>query len=332
MISVNGHNRRGFARAVLLCLFTAAGYSLGQDVTIYFSDSVMVSDTLIRIEDLGRVECSDSQLAAEVGRTSAGESAPPGYSRFVNTNDLLLFRLKPLFKSVTFNAAEQKRIKVRSDYVERTVGEFEKQIATYVAKNLGWKEGEWNLTVNNPESSWKSFRGDVQVQLKGLNNPFVKGNFNLLLEVRQGASTNRIPVSCHMQVMAPVLVAVRQIGRGEQLDSQNCVLKTMDITHFAHVPLREIPQAGESEVIRTISQGDIVHEKVLRAVPVVARGDQVQILFSSSRIKVSVLGRARESGGRGERVWVENLQTGKLIRAEVLKKGLVLVYQEGDNT
>ncbi|MFW6244816.1 MAG: flagellar basal body P-ring formation chaperone FlgA [Fibrobacterota bacterium] len=305
---------------------------MAQDVTIHFRDSVMVSDTLIRIEDLGRVQCSDSGLAARVGRTSAGESAPPGYSRFVNTSDLLLFRLKPLFKNVTFSAAEQKRIKVSSDFVKRTVGDFEKQIMTYVVENLGWKEGEWDLSINNSESSWKSFRGAVQVQLKGLNNPFVKGNFNLLLEVRQGAGTNRIPVSCHMQVKAPVLVATRQISRGEQLDSQNCVLKTMDITHFAHVPLRELPQAGESEVIRTVSQGNIIHEKLLRAVPVVARGDQVQILFSSSSVRVSVLGRARESGGRGERVWVENQQTGKLIRAEVLKKGLVTVYQEGDNT
>ncbi|MFP4164777.1 MAG: flagellar basal body P-ring formation chaperone FlgA [Chitinispirillaceae bacterium] len=335
MSDVNGKIFWIAARTLLfssIFIAVAVNATSAQEVTLDFKNSVMVSDTMIKTGDLAAVRCEDPELAARVENTSAGESAPPGYSRYVNTDDLVLYRLEPAFENVEFTAGGHKRINVKSDYIERTVDDFRQQITAYVAENLGWEDGEWKLSINNPQSSWKSFRGTARTQLKGMDNPFVKGNFNLLLIVRQGASTNRIPVSCHMQVEASVLVATRQIRRGEELDTASCMLQTMDITHFAHGPLREVPRSGQSEVTRTISQGSIIHERLLRTVPVVARGDQVKILFSGNRIRVSVLGRARESGGRGERVWVENLQTGKLIRAEVTKKGVVSVYREGDNT
>jgi flagella basal body P-ring formation protein FlgA len=301
-------------------------------VRLVFVDSAMVNDTLIRVGDIAAVSGADPELAARVRALPAGEAAPAGFSRFVNSEDLVVFRLRPQFKGVEFTAANQKRIKVLSDHQERTVGEYEELIRSYAAERLAWGDGEWVLTVSNPQSSWKSGRGPADVEIAGIDNPFAKGNISLLVIMRQGSRATRVPVQCRIAVKAPVLVASRAIQRGEELTAENSVVQVTDITNFAFNPLRGLPAAGTVTAARSMSPGNILHGKMLRAIPLVARGDQVRIHFIGERVRVSVLGVARDSGGSGDRIWVENLQTGKLIRAAVSGRGSVVVHQEGERS
>ena len=337
----NGVIRRALNASALVAAFvlTASASSSsstpllnGKTVTLHFVDSAMVNDTLIRIRDIAKVECLDAVLAEQIRVLSAGEAAPPGFSRFINSDDLVTFRVRPQFKGVNFVIAASKRVKIASDYRERSVAEFEEKIRSYAAGRLQWGEGEWALTIANPQYSWKIGRGPVDVEVGGIDNPYAKGNTNLTLTVRQGSRVSRVPVSCRITVKAPVLVASRSIGRGEELDGDNSRIEVVDITNFAFAPLRRIPNAGTMTTARTISAGNILHDRVLRAIPVVARGDQVRINFIGERIKVSVLGVARDNGGSGDRIWVENLQTGKLIRASVSGRGSVVVHQEGERS
>ncbi|MDR0307424.1 MAG: flagellar basal body P-ring formation chaperone FlgA [Chitinispirillales bacterium] len=329
----NGYKLSAGALRAALALFAFAFVCVANPVkkmvALHFIDSVMVNDTLIRLGDIAKIECRDAAMIASLSQVSVGEAAPPGFNRFVNTADFVEFKLKPFFKDAQFSASH-KRVKVASDFQERRVEQFEERIRNYAADAIGWKAGEWILTINNLKSSWKSAGGPVEVEVSGISNPFAKGNINLLLTTRHGNRINRIPVACHIKVNAPVLIATRSISRGEEFDAQNCSLAVMDITNFAYTPLGQIPEAGTMTAVRTVNAGSILHDRMLKAVPAVARGDRVRITFSSERIKVSVLGVARESGCSGERIWVENSQTGKLVRAAVSGKGSVTVFQEGD--
>jgi flagella basal body P-ring formation protein FlgA len=298
-------------------------------VTLHFADSVMVNDAQIRLGDIARIVTQDPALEAALKKFPVGEAAPAGFNRFVNSVDLVEFRLRSSFKDVQFSGA-QKRVKVVSDFQERSVGEFEEQIRAYAANALGWKEGEWTLTINNATSSWKSGRGPVEVEVSGISNPFVKGNVNMLITARQGTRVNRIPVSCNIKVETTVLVAKRSISRDEELNSENSTLAVMDITKFAFIPMSKLPEPGTMMTARTVNTGTILHDKLMKNIPVITRGDQVRISFNGERVRVSVLGVARESGVNGDRIWVENLQTGRLVRAAVSGRGSVTVHQEGD--
>jgi len=310
-------------------LFACTATAQNKSVTLHFSDSVLVNSTQIRLGDIAKIVTSDPALEARLSKTAVGEAAPAGFNRFVNSADLIEFRLRPAFKNVQFTAA-QKRVKVVSDFQERSVGEFEEQIRSYAASVLGWKEGEWTLTVNNPKSSWKSGRGAVEVEVSGISNKFAKGNMNLLITARQGERVTRVPVSCNIKVQTTVLVAKRAISRDEELTNENTTLAVTDVTSFAYTPMSQIPESGAMVTMRTVNTGAILHDKLMKAVPVVSRGDQVRISFNGERVRISVLGVARESGVNGDRIWVENLQTKKLVRAAVSGRGSVIVHQEGD--
>jgi len=320
------------ALALVMVFALAASASSSRTVTLHFVDSTMVNDSLIRVGDIARVESADAALAAQVRAMSAGEAAPPGFNRFINSEDFVVYRLRSMLNNVNVVAGNSKRVKVVSDYQEKTVGEFDAMIRSYVEGRLGWAKGEYELTVTNPQVSWKSGKGVVDVEVTGLENPFTKGNTSLALIARQGSRVSRVPVLCRISVRAPVLVASGTIQRGEEFTNENSTTQVIDITNFAYTPLRQLPKAGTMTAMRTVSAGNILHDKMLRAIPIVARGDQVRINFVGERIKVSVLGVARDNGGSGDRIWVENLQTGKLIRAAVTGRGSVAVHQEGDRS
>jgi len=305
--------------------------SVNKTVTLHFIDSVMVNDTLIRISDIAKVECADAALAERVRAFSAGEAAPAGFNRYVNSGDLVMYNVQPQFKDARIVCGNTKRVKVTSDYQEKSVGEFEDMIRSYAAEKLGWGKGDWTLTIINPQASWKSGRGAVDVTVSGIDNPFAKGHVNLNLIARYGSRVHRVPVACQVKVKTEVLVAARPLQRGEELDGDNSKSMVMDITNFTYAPLTQVPEAGTMIMVRTVSAGNILHGKMLKAIPVVARGDQVRIHFIGERIRVSVLGTARDSGGSGDKIWVENLQTGKLIRAAVSGKGSVVVHKEGES-
>jgi flagella basal body P-ring formation protein FlgA len=331
--NINGTVRRiagAFAFVVMFAL--AASASSQNTVTLHFVDSVMVNDSLIRVGDIARVESADAALASRVRAMSAGEAAPAGFSRFINSEDLVMFRVRPQFRGVNIVTANNKRIKVISDYQEMTVGQFEGAIRSYVESRLGWDKSEWELTINNPQASWKIGRGAVSAEVSGIDNPYAKGNTSLTLTVRQGSRVTRVPVTCRITVNAKVLTATRTIQRGEEFSNENSTAKVVDITSLAYTPLRQLPRAGTMTAMRTVSAGNVLHDRMLRAIPVVARGDQVRIHFVGERVKISVLGVARDNGGSGDRIWVENLQTGKLIRAAVSGRGSVVVHQEGDRS
>jgi flagella basal body P-ring formation protein FlgA len=292
----------------------------------------MVNDTVIRLGDIARVESQDAALAARLRALTVGEAAPAGFNRFVNTEDLITFRIQPQFRDLQFTTGHHKRVKVISDYQDRNIAEFEEQIRSYAASRLGWETGDWTFVINNLQTSWKSGRGAVQAEVTGLDNPFAKGNVSLTLIVRQGSRVSRIPVQCRITVKTAVLVASRPIQRGEELTAENTMVQVTDITSFSMNPLRAIPAAGTVTAARSASMGSILHGNMLRAIPLVSRGDQVRIHFIGERVRISVIGVARDNGGSGDRIWVENLQTGKLIRAAVSGRGSVTVHQEGDRS
>jgi len=60
---------------------------------------------------------------------------------------------------------------------------------------------------------------------------------------------------------------------------------------------------------------------------VVKRGDHIQIEFINENVKITAAGQARQSGGVGDRIKVENIGSNKVIVAEVVDEKSVRVLR-----
>ncbi|HON09837.1 MAG TPA: flagellar basal body P-ring formation chaperone FlgA [Chitinispirillaceae bacterium] len=313
-----------------LSLAAAQSGAAASVVSLSFSDSVLVNDTLIRLGDIADIKSPDSKLNDRIRKYPVGGAAPAGYSRLVNTEDLVNYRLRSEFHGVDFRVSGNRRIVVHTDFVENRIGEFSEAIKTYLDSALMWPEGCWSFELENPEASWKTLRKPEKVFLSGLDNGYSKGSTQLQLTSEQGGQRSKIKITCKIRVTIPVLVSSVEISRGQEFSAENCEMKSIDITRFAPVPFSSFDQLKEKRAARTIAPGTIIHNRLVQSIPVVEKGDQVQIMYDKGRVRLSVMGVAREPGGIGERIWVENAATNKLIRVVIRGKGKVSIPQGGD--
>ena len=307
-----------------MCAFAGPAY-----ISLAFRDSVLVNDTLFTVGDIAEITGSDTATITAVTDYMAGTCAPPGYGRFISIPDFFSCHLKNKFPNVHFSTAGSKRPLVRTDYRVVHICDHETDLRSWIDSTIGWKRGAWTMTIDNLTDSCKVLNAPVSISFHGMEDRFPKGRTNLTFIMHQGARTNRIPVRCHFSVTLPVVVALNPISRGEVIDADDCVIRRMDITRFAPRPYTSISALQNKRMARSIRAGTILHDRLLFAIPVVEKGDAVSIVIRNGRITITVVGIAREHGGIGDRIWVENKNTHQLIRVEIREKGIVSPLQGG---
>jgi flagella basal body P-ring formation protein FlgA len=185
------------------------------------------------------------------------------------------------------------------------------------------------VTITNSEDRIKCFNKEFRMLFSGLKDRFPKGTTNCKLTVQQGSYSLSYPVRCRFSVQAPVVVTCLPIARGEIITSDKCTIQKRNITAFGPTPYTSIAALKNKRAARSLKPGTILHNRLLLTVPDIEKGDAVSIVLKKGRIAITVSGVARESGEIGDRIWVQNRNTRKLIRVEIRDKGIVEALQGG---
>ena len=299
--------------------------------SVSFHDSCVVNDTVIRVGDIAHVEgTAPESLIDEIKRMPVGESAPPGYSRFVNSTDALSYAHGMAVKTLLIDNSKCKRILVKTDYQEKSVGDFEDAVRDYLYDKIGWQGGTYSISILNKNEKWKCLPQPFTIKIDGLSSKYPKGNVNIKLFVKQGSKLYCITISCFIKVVVPVVVSKLNIPRGTMLTHENCLIEEKDITHYNYVCYNTLNEIKNAKSSREILAGTIICSKAVINIPLIERDDQVQVMVTHGRVRICMSARARESGSVGEKIWVENEMTHKLLKTRVLSHGkVVLIDGEG---
>jgi flagella basal body P-ring formation protein FlgA len=320
---------------LLICfIFTLQNLSFANNICkeriyLIFTDSCKVSDTIIRLENIATLNGADNVIS-KIKTTVIGENAPCGYFRYVNSNEVLNFILKQKYPEVCFICNKEKRIKVFATYKEIIIGNYEEDIKNYIYSNVDWNKENVVISLKNKEEKIKCLDLPFNITISGLKNKYPKGNLNLKLTVSQGGKTFSAPVLCFVSVVAPVVVSSQTIKRGEMLTKENCKLKNIDITNLAYMPITKLEDLENLISTRTILSGIVIHDKNTTKIPDIKKDDMVFLEIKRKNICISLAVRARENGVIGNKIWVENETSKKLLRALIIGKGKVKLLQGDD--
>ena len=314
----------------LIVMASLVSESCSEVVSINFRDSAVINDSLIRMSDIASVKSADHQIESNVLASVIGEAAPAGFSRFVTTDDLILFRLQPQFKTASFKIDGCRRILVKTDSKEIQVKDLSQMISDYLDTSVLWSAGSWSYSLENGEQKIKCLNASYEVKFQQIQNRYPKGETRLTLFIKQGTKDYRVSISCYFKVSIPVLVAVNKIDRGAQVLKSDCELRTVDITRYGPNPYLSINEVEGKMANRTILPGTILNSQQMKQIPVIEKGQEVYISLERGKVKIEVAAVARENGSIGDRIWVENSKSHKLIRVEVKGKGTVVLIQGGE--
>ncbi len=316
----------GAIMALSLCV-TCSG-AAGK-IELLFHDSALVNDTSFTVEDLAEVTGSEAAPVAGVRKYRAGFSAPPGFCRFMTTEDFVTHQLRPAFPGVLFTIAGPPRIKIRTDFGETGPSDYEAGLRSHLDSVIGWKKGDWELTISNISEKRKCFNGEAIVSFNGPDDPFPRGCMDIGVVVKQASYTFVMPVRCFCKVNTSVAVTRNGISRGEPVTPDNCEIRRLDITRLGPTPILSLAALSGKRASRSLKPGTILHERLLSEIPAIEKGDAVEMVFDRGAITVTVDAVARERGSIGDRIWVENRATHRLIRAVIKNKGVVSPLQGG---
>ena len=223
---------------------------------------------------------------------------------------------------------ENRRIKIRTNARKVTVNDYENQIKSYIIQNSKWDAQDIDVYIDNGSDTLAVYQNYAPaVSVTGLSSEYPRGNEVVYLKIIQGTKTLSTPVVCRIKITTNVVTATEKIGREENLSPSNCQITRMDITKYRLEPYIKLADIQNTFAIRTIASGAIINHSNIKTRPIIEKNDAVSIVCKNGAVSIAVQGIARESGSMGEKIWVENALSHKLIRTKITGSNSVEIPQ-----
>ncbi len=290
----------------------------------------------ILLGDIAEVETADVELARKLRELSLGRAAIPGQTR-----DLTLATIRVRMRQ---QSLPEKEISLEAEHTSVSVltraqtvsGDTiaEAAEAAIVAQGLPNSTGidaaarpELVLLCPAPGALTVA-DGEVDIRTERvMGTP--PGSVIVPVDVFVDGTVERtVMVRCDARVVLDVVVTTSPLQRHDVLDAGNVAVERRE---FASLPRGLLSSAvvgddavnGQLRATRPLTAGTVLTESMVETVPVVFRGQPVQIVAATARIHVAAPGVALEDGRIGDLIRVENSTSGHVIRARVTAAGIV---------
>ena len=169
-------------------------------------------------------------------------------------------------------------------------------------------------------------------EIRDLRFDRINGRFsaNLLIFGRDDLGAIHLGGHAIETIMVPVLA--RAIGRGEVVSQSD-----VSLTPLPRQKVQASRPALMNEIIgkaarQTLRAGTIASAAFFTEPDMVKRSDMVTIIFSAGNLNLSIMGKALSDGSKGDIIPVQNSQTNRIIRAEIIDHGLLEISQPVSTT
>ncbi|KZX82131.1 hypothetical protein A3715_06335 [Oleiphilus sp. HI0009] len=192
------------------------------------------------------------------------------------------------------------------------------ELSTYEAKGF---RTEYKIGKVSPKFSVPVCESEIKKELR--RDIFKTANNTIAMSC--ASPTWQIHISAKAALYKKVITALQSIPKNTAIRESH--LGTME----QQVNLNRRGSYGHPDHLvgmitkRSIRQGEVISPTQLKAPMLVQRGDEVLISASNSAIRIQMKGEALSAGSLGEQISVRNLSSERIIRAQVLERGKVLV-------
>ena len=166
--------------------------------------------------------------------------------------------------------------------------------------------------------------GPVGIQVRSISSRPFRGQTMVRAALRcDGETQKTIAVTVDTRLNMEVLVAKRNIRRHEILSEEMVELAIRDITAVRGGYFTSFEGFSNNRAKRPVALGAVLSADHVEQVPVIFRGDEVELVAASSGIWVSASGVAVQDGSVGSRIRVRNRDSGRIVQGTVMDNGTV---------
>lgn len=319
------HNRRAFLLLFLGLSAWLPDRALSatlSPVSIRFKDQASVDGERIMLGDVALVIAGDERIVAQLETLEVAKSAGFGLTRMVDT-DALFNRYLNVFSDRYLFDYDHKAVRVTTrantlpaDTLARLVDRFLAGQSKLPGQIRRWeiaRAPDAILVPLAPHTLELAFVGSRR-----------KGKVELNLAIRGETRVIRnIPITLNLRLDEPVLVAKRQIARGEALGPDNVSVETRETTLINDLVISKPGKLMGNIAKVTIIPGRIVTPNMLALPPLVKRGQEAKIIFHNGSVSVSADAVCRQDGVSGQIITAKSMANNRLVRVRVTDDGLL---------
>lgn len=142
-----------------------------------------------------------------------------------------------------------------------------------------------------------------------------------------GSKPWKLYVPVRIAVLEQIVVSRRPVVRGQTLTTADVMLSEVDTSGLHKAYFTRLEDVVGLRSKRSIASGKTLHAGLLRREQLVKRGTQVEIVANAGGLHVTMRGKALGDGGRGDRIRVKNLNSGRVITGTIRGRGVIQVQE-----
>ena len=316
-----------FMLVVAFIMATTAELLLATPLTtIRVRDRVEVDGDEVLLGQIAEIQGNDFQMIRHLEDIVIGKAPLPGKSRLYDESYLKM-RMKQYhidLAAVILEAPESIEvsrgcIKIPRQKIEEIVSGFLLQNIPRENKNIRIKE------IQVPEEVILS-KGQVSYKVTTADNQPLKGKCSIAIEFTvNGSLQKKIWAIATIEVLGPVVVTRKPLGRYKPIGEDDIELKTMDLSDLPEDVITDPEAILGKRTRRAIGAQVPLRPDSVELPPLVKRGDLVVIIAESRGLKVTTRGQVKKKGRLGEQIPVVNLDSNKVLYARVIDANTVRV-------
>jgi flagella basal body P-ring formation protein FlgA len=192
-------------------------------------------------------------------------------------------------------------------------------ITQYLKQKLSHPSTDINIKfVSKPKEIYLP-AGQITYQIVPHANSSLLGKVVLPLQFYHNDQPyKRITVTAQVDVWAPIVTTSKPIPRNKPISLDDIQLKKVNLAKLSQNIIFDPQSIVGQHARRNIDAGTPLRTDLITIPHIVKRGDIVMIVAESAGLRVTTVGKVKTRGRRGDRIRVENLDSQKVIFAQVV--------------
>lgn len=310
----------------ILLFILLASTAWAARASIEWEEEVEVPVGRILLGSLAEIE-GDAELVAKLKALSVGRMELPGRDVRISISTVQNFYLKSICSLDSLEIDKQEFVMVHTKSGELDRDSLQALLLRVLLPLTRGEYGEdWELDASKlplktmvPDGAFTT-KMEIPARYDG------RGSEMATLRIQiDGKDKMKIALPFVIRRWATVVRSVANIQRGQKIRASDIAVERQEVTNQQRLVVSKLDEAIGRTALRTISRDQDLQEAWLEKPWVVKEGEQVRMNVEFGQALVSVVGVARSNGYLGQRIEVENVQTGKRMQAEIDAPGEVRV-------
>lgn len=192
-------------------------------------------------------------------------------------------------------------------------------VARYIQQNAPWRKDQLKIRYIKVDQPLTVSGGKIVLTVKPPKHTDWLGPVLFTVRVMvNGAVTKKVTVPANIEVWNDVVLAAKPLGKYQTIEKKHIRIEKMNLARVPANAVLTVDQAVGARTVRSIAANTILRSNQIESPPIIERGDVVQVVAESKRMRISLQALAGEDGAKGDVIRVKNLRSKKTIYAKVV--------------